>query len=85
MMRTASELCAELGLSSIALADIPRVVAALHRAYTAGQRDGERVEREACAGICDHYAHALDNGGSAYLRSHECMQAARSIRARSPK
>lgn len=40
------------------------------------------AEREACAQVCDHYATALDGGDNHYLRSSECRQAARKIRAR---
>jgi hypothetical protein len=39
-------------------------------------------EREACAKVCEHYGMALDYGGNQYFRSHECMQAAATIRAR---
>ena len=41
------------------------------------------AEREACAQVCDHYATALDYGGSPYTHSRECKQAAAAIRARS--
>ena len=40
------------------------------------------AEREACAQVCDHYAHAKDYGGNEYMRSHECQLAANAIRAR---
>ena len=39
-------------------------------------------EREACAKVCEHYAKALDYGGSPYFRSQECQMAANAIRAR---
>lgn len=82
MTVTAVALCAEFGLSSVALADIPRVVAAMSRAYNAGAHRGAQMEREACAEICEHHAHALDYGGDEYLRSRDCLMAAAKIRAR---
>lgn len=39
-------------------------------------------EREACAQVCDHYAHAKDYGGNTYMRSQDCKNAATAIRAR---
>lgn len=42
-------------------------------------------EREACAKVCEHYGMALDYGGNQYFRSHECLQAAATIRARGAK
>lgn len=41
-----------------------------------------KQEREACANVCEHYGMALDYGGNQYFRSHECLQAAATIRAR---
>jgi len=40
------------------------------------------AEREACAQVCDHYAHAKDYGGNTYTRSQDCKNAATAIRAR---
>lgn len=40
------------------------------------------AEREACAQVCDHYAHAKDYGGNTYMRSQDCKNAAKTIRAR---
>ena len=40
------------------------------------------AEREACAQVCDHYAHAKDYGGNTYMRSQDCKNAATAIRAR---
>ena len=42
-------------------------------------------EREACAQVCDHYAHAKDYGGNTYMRSQDCKNAATAIRARCAK
>lgn len=42
-------------------------------------------EREACAKECERYGMALDYGGNQYFRSHECLQAAATIRARGAK
>lgn len=42
-------------------------------------------EREACAKVCEHCGMALDCGGNQYFRSHECLQAAATIRARGEK
>lgn len=42
----------------------------------------EAKEREACAQVCDHYAHAKDYGGNTYMRSEDCKNAATAIRAR---
>lgn len=39
-------------------------------------------EREACAQVCDYYAHAKDYGGNTYMRSQDCKNAATAIRAR---
>ena len=38
-------------------------------------------EREACAQVCDHYAHAKDYGGNTYMHSQDCKNAATAIRA----
>lgn len=38
-------------------------------------------EREACAQVFDHYAHAKDYGGNVYMRSQDCKNAATAIRA----
>jgi len=42
-------------------------------------------EREACAQVCDYYAHAKDYGGNTYTRSQDCKNAATAIRARCAK
>lgn len=53
----------ELGIN-LSSDDAPIVVAAIHRAYGTGCRDGAAAEREACAKVCeemhDHYSALKD-------------------------
>lgn len=55
----AAHIAQELGITVLA-DDVPKIVAAIHRAYAVGQRDGAAAEREACAQIAkavsDKYA-----------------------------
>ncbi|MBW8464848.1 hypothetical protein [Acidovorax sp.] len=44
----AAHIARELGIQ-LAAEDVPNLVAALHRAYATGLRDGAAKEREACA------------------------------------
>lgn len=44
----AAHIAQELGITVLA-DDVPKIVAAIHRAYAVGQRDGAAAEREACA------------------------------------
>ncbi len=78
----------ELGLTLV-MEEAQRLVAFIQSAYQRGLNDAGpmtsdvlRVELEACAEICDHYAYALDYGGNRYVRSRECLQAAAAIRAK---
>jgi hypothetical protein len=55
----AAHIAQELGITVLA-DDVPKIVAAIHRAYAVGQRDGAAAERDACAHIAkavsDKYA-----------------------------
>ncbi|MBT9513287.1 MAG: hypothetical protein IV104_13150 [Acidovorax sp.] len=51
----AAHIARELGIQ-LAAEDVPNLVAALHRAYATGLRDGATKEREACADLCDQFA-----------------------------
>lgn len=39
-------------------------------------------EREAAAAWCDAFAHAIDNAGNRYIRSHDALTCAAAIRNR---